>query len=63
LAPLDITGGPHADPDDVFSAWKGSKEGIKGDDPIDLGRREIQSLGDPSLDLSRKVAADILAFL
>jgi hypothetical protein len=41
FAPFDITGSPKADPDDVLSSWDGCEEGVKGDDSVDLRRREV----------------------
>jgi hypothetical protein len=63
FASFDITGGPHADADDMLSSGKGGEEGIERDDTVYLGRRKIKALGNPSLDLAWKVATDILALL
>jgi hypothetical protein len=63
FAALDITGGSHADADDMFSSGKGGEKRIKGNDAENLRRREVEALGDPPLDLAWKVPVDILAFL
>ena len=63
FAAFDITGGSHADADDVFSSGNGGEKGIEGDDAENLGRREVEARGNPPLDLAWQVTADILAFL
>jgi len=63
FAALDITGGSHADADDMSSSGKGGEKRIKGNDAENLRRREVEALGDPPLDLAWKVTVDILAFL
>lgn len=62
LASFDITGRPKADPDDMFSPWDCREECIKGDDSVDLRRREVQPFCNSSLHLFWQVATDVLAF-
>jgi len=63
FAAFDITGGSHADADDMFSSGNRGEKGIEGDDAENLGRREVEACGNPSLNLAWQVAADVLAFL
>jgi hypothetical protein len=63
FAAFDITGGSHANADDMFSSGNCCEKSIKGDDAENLGRGKVKACSDPPLDLAWQVAADILAFL
>src|SRR5512139_2358999 len=51
FASFDIASRSQANPNDMLAPWDGGKKSIEENHPVDLGRREVQSLCDTVLDI------------